>query len=101
MSTREYTVQQIMLNQVICFRKAAIDQFLDGLCVLRFIELIVNFPEELEPLFLAAKAIHSTPSTSQLVTMLKLSDGCQDQLTFDMLRDYVKSLDQEGLLLKH
>lgn len=98
MSTREYTVQQIMLNQVICFRKAAIDQFLDGLCVLRFIELIVNFPGEFEPLFLAAEAKNSTPSTSQLITMLKLSGACtsQDQPTFDMLQDYVKSLNPEG-----
>ena len=89
MSTREYTVQQIMLNQVICFRKSAIDQFLDG-------------QRNLSHCFLAAKAINSTPSTSQLITMLKLSDECtsQDQPTFDMLQDYVKSLNSEGWLLK-
>ena len=67
MATREYIIQQIMLNQVICFRKAAIDQFLDGLCSLRFNELIINFPKEMEPLFLAA--LDTTPTNEELIAM--------------------------------
>ena len=67
MATREYI---ILLNQVICFRKAAIDQFLDGLCSIRFSEVIIKFAKEMEPLFLAA--LNSTPTNEELIAMLKL-----------------------------
>ena len=95
MSSKDYIVQQIMLNQVICLRKAAIDQFLDGLCSLRFVELIVNFPKEFEPLFLAEMASSTTPSNANIADMLQLSDD-QDMAVFNMLKDYVKSLTPEG-----
>ena len=45
-----------MVNQEIYTRKAAIDQFVDGLGAVRFLELLENFPFLFEPLFLASKA---------------------------------------------
>jgi hypothetical protein len=65
MSTKDYIVQQIMVNAVIYARKAAIDQFVDGLCALRFLELLVNFPLTFEPLFLASKA--NTPGVDDIL----------------------------------
>lgn len=96
MTTRDYIMQQIMLNQVIYFWKAAIDQFLDGLCFIRFSELIMNFPKEMEPLFLAA--VNSTPTIDELIAMLKLSGAStsQEEATFLMLKDYIRSLDPKG-----
>ena len=95
MSTRDYLVQQIMVNEVIYTRKASIDQFIDDLCVLRFFEL-VNFPLVFEPLFLASKA--NTPGIEDVLSLLQFSPDCssdKDQETFSMLKDFVKSLNSE------
>ena len=79
-----------MVNQVIYCRKAAIDQFIDGLCSLRFFELVTNFPEAFEPLFLAERA--PIPDAEDLIKMLLLSPDCrsdQDREIFTMLKDFV------------
>ena len=97
MSTKDYIIQQIMVNEVIYTRKAAIDQFIDGLCALRFFELLVNFPLAFEPLFLASKA--NSPGVDDIIGLLQLSPDCssdRDQRTFSMLKDFIKSLDSEG-----
>ena len=89
-STKEYILQQIMVNQVIYCRKAAIDQFIDRLCSLRFFELVTNFPEAFEPLFLAERA--PIPDAEDLIKMLLLSPDCrsdQDREIFTMLKDFV------------
>ena len=97
MSTRDYIAQQIMVNEVIYTRKASIDQFIDGLCALRFFELLVNFSLAFEPLFLASKA--NTPGIEDVLSLLQLSPDCssdKDQEIFSMLKDFVKSLNSEG-----
>ena len=86
-----------MVNQVIYTRKAAIDQFVDGLCALRFLELLENFPLPFEPLFLASKA--NTPGVDDILGLLHLlpdcsSDGAQQTVT--ILKDFIKSLNSEG-----
>ena len=96
MSTR-HIAQQIMVNEVIYTRKASIDQFVDGLCALRFFELLVNFPLAFEPLFLTSKA--NTPGIEDVLSLLQLSPDCssdKDQEIFSMLKDFVKSLNSEG-----
>ena len=88
MSMRDYIVQQIMVNEVIYTRKASVDQFIDGLCALRFLELLINFPLAFEPLFLASKA--NTPGVDDVLSLLQLSPDCssdRDQQTFSMLKD--------------
>ena len=89
-----------MVNEVIYTRKASIDQFVDGLCALRFLELLINFPLAFEPLFLASKANTSTPGVDDVLGLLELSPECsseRDQCTFTMLKEFVKSLNSEGL----
>ena len=55
-----------------------------------------NFPKEMEPLFLAV--INSTPTNEELIAILKLSSASTDQeeATFGMLKDYVRSLSPKG-----
>ena len=60
-----------MLNEVICVRKAALDDLLDGLCVLRFNELFQNFPDVFEPLFIASVATKFEIYPQILLEMLK------------------------------
>ena len=89
-----------MVNQVIYCRKAAIDQFIDRLCTLRFFELVTNFPEAFEPLFLAEKA--PIPEAEELINMLRLSPDCcsdQDHQIFTMLKDFVRSLNSKGQII--
>ena len=86
-----------MVNQVIYTRKAAIDQFVDGLCALRFLELLENFPLLFEPLFLASKA--NTPGVDDILGRLQLSPDCSSdsaQQTFTIWKDFIKSLNSEG-----
>ena len=102
MSTKDYNIiiiQQVMVNEVIYTRKAAIDQFIDGLCALSFFELLVTFPLAFEPLFLVYKASLAFYRYHQIVVLTGISPDCssdRDQHTFSMLSDFVKSLDSEG-----
>ena len=88
-----------MVNHVIYSRKAAIDQFVEGLCALRFFELITTFPDALEPLFVSAVA--TIPRTDDLLGMLQLSSDCcseSDQQTFSMLKEFIRSLNSASQL---
>ena len=102
MSTKDYIVQQITVNEVIYAWKAAINQFVDGLCALRFLELLENFPLPIEPLFLASKA--NTPGVDDILGLLQLSPDCSSdsaQQTFIILKDFIKSLNPEGWYKHH
>ena len=99
MSTRYYVTQQIMVNSVIYARKASIDQFVDGLYALRFLELLIHFPATFEPLFLASKADISSPGVDDILSLLQLVPECnseKNKRTFSMRKEYVKSLDSQG-----
>ena len=97
MTTKEITIQQIMLHEVIFSRKAAIDQFQEGLGVLNFYELLFNFPQMCEPLFVCSSACHSNPTPDRLCAMLRCNPSNADQdKTYTFLRQYVASLGVEG-----
>ena len=95
MSTRDITIQQMLLNQVIYSRKASIDQFYEGLCVLRFNELLVNFPQAFELLFISQEESLLTPS-SLLESMQLIRQRDSDNITLSLFKEYVLGLSLEG-----
>ena len=99
--TKQLTLQQIMINQVIYTRKAAINQLYEGLCSLRFNELCQNFAVEFEPLFVASSATTTQPTSALLRSMLNAKIRTNDdQKTFDILVTYVSSLDETSKFFK-
>ncbi len=97
MATKDLIIQQIMLNQVIYSRKAAIDQFMDGLSNLLFQELFQQFPALCEPLFVSSSC--SQPTPLKLLDMLKVKSGAtvEQEHTFSFLKEYVSALSAEGM----
>lgn len=86
-----------MLNEVICIRKAALDQLLDGLCALRFHELFQAFPEEFECLLCASSAQRLEVTPDHLVDMVRAECSLQEEATtYELLKVYLSSLDQKG-----
>ncbi len=98
MSTKDLTIQQLMLNQVIYSKKAAIDQLMDGLCSLKFNELFQCFPLKFEPLLVSSSAHHNHPTPHKLIEMI---DGpCStdaEKMSSSMLKSYISSLNPEGI----
>lgn len=88
-------MQQIMVNEVICARKASLDQLFDGLCVLRFNELFQSFPEEFETLFVASENLEVSSNT--LLELLQ-ANCCseEDTVTYGHLKTYINALDLKG-----
>lgn len=96
MNSRDVIVQQMMLHEVIFSRKAALDQFQEGLCVLNFIELLQQFPVLFEPLFVCASA-SSDPTPDMISSMLRANPSTSDQeKTYSFLKEYISSLSIEG-----
>ena len=97
MSTRDHIVQEIMLSEVIYSRKAALDDILDGLCVLRFHELFQNFTEEFGPVFAAVEAEKVEVTPCYLLDMLRSDCSLdEDEATLEHLKAYIRSLDNQG-----
>ena len=97
LSTRHQIVQQLMLDQVICIRKAAIDQLRDGIKSLGFIKLIRRLPKIFEELFIA-RSTNSSETTPELLLHMfhaNCSSG-KDHHSFKLFKDYIASLDKEG-----
>ena len=102
LSTRHQIVQQLMLDQVICIRKAAIDQLCDGLKSLGFIKLIRRLPNIFEELFIA-RSTNSSETTPELLLHMfhaNCSSG-KDHHSFKLFKDYIASLDKEGNFKTH
>ena len=98
MSTREHIVQQIMLNEVICMRKAALDQLFDGLCALRFNELFQAFPKDFECLLCASSAQRLEVTPDYLIDMVHADcTSPEETTTYEYLKVYLSSLDQKGV----
>ena len=97
LSTRHQIVQQIMLDQVICIRKAAIDQLLDGLHSLGFMELIKRLPKIFEVLFIG-RSTNSSETTPELLLHMFHTNcaSVKDHHSFKIFKDYIASLDKEG-----
>ena len=90
-----YYIQQLMLKELIYSRKAAIDQSMDGLCVLNFNELIQQFPVQFEPLLVSCAG--GSPTPDSLIEMLQASCSTEERhQTFLFLKQYVNSLNPEG-----
>ena len=97
MSTRDHIIQQIMDQQIILLRKAPLDQMLESLQSLGFIELLRAFPEEFEPLFVASAAENLMVDPPSLLGMLRVTRTCaEDESTYKHLKRYINSLDVEG-----
>ena len=98
MSTRDHIVQQIMLNEVLLKRKATLDQLLDGLCALRFNTLFQSYPENFLKLFCASCALELAPNPAILCKMVIANcQSNEDEATYDFLKAYFSSLDEEGI----
>ena len=94
LSTRHQIVQQIMLDQVICIRKAEIDQLLDGLHSLGFME---RLPKIFEELFIARSTNSSETTPELLLHMFHAKcSSFKDHHSFKLFKDYIASLDKEG-----
>ena len=92
-------VQQIMLKAVICTRKAALDDLLEGLSILRFSETFLSFTEEFESLFVSAVAVEVGQLDAQsLVDMLEFEgSSAEDEITYQHLKTYIGLLDADGM----
>jgi len=97
MSTRERIVREVMINVVFCSKKAALDQLLDGLCSLRFHELMVAFLESFERVFCASAAESLQVNSSLLLSMVNADCTNEEEaLTYQHLKTYLFSLNQDG-----
>ena len=98
MSTREGIIQEIMINVVLCSKKAALDQLLDGLSALRFHELLVAFPESFERVLCASAAELLQVNSILLLSMVDAECANEEEaLTYQHLKTYLSSLDMEGM----
>ena len=100
MSSKDITVQQLMLNQVIYSRKAAIDQLMDGLCSLRFNELMQCFPLQFETLLVSSSAHLNDPTPLKLVEMINapcITDV--EKMSSSIFNNYISSLSPESMFI--
>lgn len=84
------------MDQVIYRRKPALDQLREGLSLLNFIELVRHFPLTFEAVFLASAA-DSKPTPSSLRRMLIASETDRQCPTYELLLQFISSLDEEGI----
>lgn len=91
-----------MINIVLCSRKAALDQLLDGLSVLGFHELMATFPVSFERILCACEAEFLHVDSSQLLSMVTAECTTEEEtLTYELVKRYILSLDQEGMATEH
>lgn len=88
-----------MMNAVIFSRKAAIDQFTEGLCEMQFLQMLQQFPEMFKPIFVRSSKsdglCHDQLVPSVLKKMIVFEENT-DETCCRWFTQYVNSLDMQG-----
>ena len=96
MTNRDVIVQNILLHELITKRQPALEQIVEGLKSMNFFHVMASFREMFESVFVFGAGGSTALTAQDLLKMLQKRDTPDD--VFAWLKDYVKSLDEEGEL---
>ena len=96
MTNRDVIVQNILLHELITKRQPALEQIVEGLKSMNFFHVMASFREMFESVFVFGAGGSTSLTAQDLLKMLQKRDTPDD--VFAWLKDYVKSLDEEGEL---
>ena len=93
MDNKDVIAQSVMQHEGLYKLSVLLDQFKNGLEKANVEKLIKNYPKEFAPLFICSGEI----TAADVIETLYMRNDKMDQVTMDLLHQYISSLSQQGM----